>query len=150
MNFPRLNFPAYSFKLSREDDTVYVFDEIRKKKIRLSPEEWVRQHVVQYLIQEKNIPKGLIKLESGLRLHGKQKRSDILVYDRNTQPVLLAECKAPQISIDEKVFEQAIRYNFIHRVPYILLSNGIAHYLCRMDYEEGNWEYCDLETWEMA
>ncbi len=136
-----LNFPSYSFKIKQDDDAAYIFDEIRKKFLVLTPEEWVRQHVVQYIIQEKGYPKSLIKLEGGLKLHSLQKRTDIVVYNTAGEKILLVECKAPSVKITQKAFDQIARYNIVHQVPLLFVSNGLEHYACQINIEEGNYYF---------
>lgn len=131
-----LNLPPYPFKITDDDGVLTLFDEIRKKKIIITPEEWVRQHFVQYLIQQKHYPKTLIKLEGGHKLHGKPKRSDILVFNPEGQKMLLVECKAPSVKIDQKVFEQIARYNMVHKIALLAVTNGLQHYYCKIDFEK--------------
>jgi hypothetical protein len=123
----QLNFPTYKFKTKREQDINYVFDIIRKKYVVLTPEEWVRQHIVHYLITEKKYPQSLIALERGLTVNGRKKRFDILVFNKNGQPHLLIECKSPEIEVNKAVFEQIAIYNSQFRASYLLLSNGLQH-----------------------
>ena len=130
----KLNLPSYPFKIKQIQDTNYIFDEIRKKFLVLTPEEWVRQHIVQYIIQEKGYPKSLIKLEGGLKLHTMQKRTDLIAYNSSGQKILLIECKAPAVKIDQKVFDQIARYNIIHRIPLLAVTNGLNHYYCQIDF----------------
>ncbi len=134
-----LNLPPYPFKLSQKDNQLFIFDELRKKNLVLTPEEWVRQHFIQYLIQNKKYPKSLIKLEGGLKLNQLQKRTDILIYSKNGIPEVLVECKASSVKIDQKVFDQIARYNMIHQVKYLVVSNGLKHYFCEMDYDKNNY-----------
>lgn len=136
-----LNLPPYPGKLRRNEEHIEVFDPIRKKWIILTPEEWVRQHFINYLLEEKKVPKSLIKVEGGLKFNQLQKRSDILVYDRHGKPVLLIECKSPNVVLSSKTFEQAAVYNTSYRVLYMGISNGIDHYYCRMDYENNSFSY---------
>lgn len=133
-----LNLPNYSFRIKEEDKKTKIFDEIRRSFFVLTPEEWVRQNLIQFLIQEKQFPKALIAVEKGLKLHGMQKRMDILVYDRKGQPLLMAECKAPEVSIDQSVFEQIGRYNIRMKLPYLLVSNGLDHYCAKVDFDKAN------------
>lgn len=123
----QLNFPTYKFKTKREQDINYVFDIIRKKYVVLTPEEWVRQHIVHYLITEKKYPQSLIALERGLTVNGRKKRFDILVFNKNGQPHLLIECKSPEIEVNKAVFEQIAIYNSQFKASYLLLSNGLQH-----------------------
>ena len=136
-----LAFPPYSFKLKEEGDVVFIFDEVRKKFLVLTPEEWVRQHVVKFLIQEKKVPKALIQLERGLTYNGLQKRSDVLVFNSAGQKILLVECKAPSVKINQDTFDQIARYNFVHRVPWLLVSNGLAHYCCLLNWEQNSYQF---------
>ena len=111
----------------------YIFDEIRRKYLVLTPEEWVRQHVVQYIIKEKGYPKALIKLEGGLKLNSLQKRTDIVVFNTQGEKILLVECKAPTVRITQNTFDQIARYNIIHKVPLLFVSNGLQHYACKIN-----------------
>ena len=129
-----LNLPQYPIKLTRRDGKVFVFDELRKKYVSLTPEEWVRQHFVHYLIRQKGYPPGLVANEISLSLNGTSKRCDTVVYDRQARPRVIIEYKAPQVAITEKVFTQISRYNIILKVDYLIVSNGMQHYCCRMDY----------------
>jgi type I site-specific restriction endonuclease len=139
----KLNFPDYTFKVKQQDSVNYIFDEIRKKYLVLTPEEWVRQHVVQYIIKEKGYPRSLIKLEGGLKLNSLQKRTDIIVFNTKGEKILLVECKAPDIKITQKTFDQIARYNIIHKVPLLFVSNGMQHYACRISISEQNYEFVD-------
>lgn len=130
-----LNLPNYSFRIKEEDKKTKIFDEIRRQFYVLTPEEWVRQHLIRYLIEERSFPKSLIAVEKGLRLNGLQKRMDVLVYDRSGQPLLMAECKAPEVKIDQSVFEQIGRYNIQMKLPYLLVSNGLKHYCAKVDFD---------------
>ena len=116
----KLNFPTYSFRFKNSENKVAIFDEIRKKFIILTPEEWVRQHVVQYLLQDKNYPK-------------LSKRYDIIVYQPNGAIYLLIECKAPEVTITQQTFDQIARYNLVLNAKYLMVSNGVNHYFCQMD-----------------
>jgi hypothetical protein len=138
-----LALPPYPFKLTDANGQLYIFDEIRKRKIVLTPEEWVRQHFVQYLIQIKKYPKALIKLEGGLKLNGMAKRSDIVVHDRSGQRILMVECKAPGVKIDQKVFDQIARYNITHQVQLLAVSNGHQHYYCTIDLQQRSYTFIE-------
>jgi hypothetical protein len=138
-----LNLPPYPFKISDKDGVLSIFDESRKKHIIITPEEWVRQHFVQYLINQKKYPKSLIKLEGGLRLNNMAKRSDILVFNNTGQKILMVECKAPSVNIDQKVFDQVARYNMTHKVELLAVTNGLQHYYCRIDFEKGNYKFIE-------
>lgn len=138
---PALNFPTYSFKLKEEAEKTFIFDAIRKKWLVLTPEEWVRQHMIEYLIQEKKYPKSLIQLEGGLKVNTLQKRSDILIYDSYGKPLLLVECKADTVKITQGVFEQIAAYNTQLQVRYLVVSNGLHHYCCEMDYTSKSYRF---------
>ncbi len=138
-----LNLPPYPFKLTQKGHQIFIFDELRKKTLLLTPEEWVRQHFVQFLIKEKKYPRTLIKLEGGLTLNNLQKRTDIVVFNRDGCPDVLVECKATSVKIDQKVFDQAARYNFIHKVNYLIVTNGLQHHFCQMDYKNNSYVFIE-------
>ena len=138
-----LNLPPYPFKISDENGQLSLFDEIRKKIIILTPEEWVRQHFVQYLIRQKNYPRSLIRLEGGLKLNGLQKRTDIVVFNSDGKRILIVECKAPSITIDQKTFDQVARYNMVHKVSLLAVSNGLQHYYCAIDLEKREYKFIE-------
>lgn len=127
ITLPELNLPAIVPQLNRDGDQVFVFDVLRKKNIVLTPEEWVRQHWIHFLIKNQRFPKGLISMERGLVYNGLQKRTDLLVFDRQGLPYFLIECKAPEVEINQKVLSQAITYNQTLKCPFIGLSNGKKH-----------------------
>jgi hypothetical protein len=134
LNLPLLNFPEYEFSLENRGDTIGIFDPVRKKYVTLTPEEWVRQHVLQYLAREKKVPLSLMGIEKKLKIGQTVKRFDVVVFSSSTKPVMLIECKAPQIQIREEVFNQAARYNLSLKTKYFLLTNGFDHFCCRLDY----------------
>lgn len=138
-----LNLPQYPLRIKQDDKGTYIFDDIRKKFLVLTPEEWVRQHLVHFLIHEKKYPKSLIQLEGGLKLNSRQKRSDILIFNSTGQKVLLVECKAPSVKISQDTFDQIARYNFVHRVQWLLVSNGIQHYCCEIDFERSSYRFVE-------
>ncbi len=138
-----LNLPPYPFKISDENGQLSLFDEIRKKAIIITPEEWVRQHFVQYLIRQKNYPRSLIRLEGGLRLNGLQKRTDIVVFNNKGERILIVECKAPSVTIDQKTFDQVARYNMVHKVALLAVSNGLQHYYCSIDQEKRTYSFIE-------
>ena len=139
----KLNFPAYSFRFKNSENKVSIFDQIRKKFILLTPEEWVRQHTVEYLVQEKKYPLSHINVEKLIKINDRNKRYDIVVFKTNGEIFLLVECKAPEISISQTTFDQIARYNMILKADYLMVSNGLNHYFCQMDYE--NEKYIFLE-----
>jgi hypothetical protein len=118
-----------------------IFDPIRKKYVRLTPEEWVRQNFVQYLVNEGKYPPGLIAIEVKSGYNKLNRRVDVLVHNRSGRPVMIVECKAPDISLDDKVFDQIVCYNMGFRVPYLIVTNGLDHYACRIDVENNKYEF---------
>ncbi|OYD46207.1 restriction endonuclease subunit R [Sphingobacterium cellulitidis] len=136
-----LNLPPFPAKISKKQDQYYIFDELRKKHLLLTPEEWVRQHWVSHLNKHYQYPMALMKIEGGLSINELQKRSDLVIYNREGSRVLLAEFKAPSVKITEKVFEQIANYNSIYKIPLLLVSNGIEHYYCRINFEQENFTF---------
>ncbi len=132
----QLNFPAYPFRFKNRENKVYIFDQIRKKFIQLQPEEWVRQHVVSFLISEKKYPKSLINVEKELIINTLKKRYDVLVYHTDGSIALIVECKAPSVKITQTTFDQIARYNLTVKAKFLMVTNGIDHYFCKMDYEQ--------------
>ncbi|MEM9000340.1 MAG: type I restriction enzyme HsdR N-terminal domain-containing protein [Bacteroidota bacterium] len=136
-----LNFPRYSFKFKSSKNKVYVFDIIRKKFVLLQPEEWVRQHTVHYLIHDKGYPLGLTNVEKQLLLNNLKRRYDIIVYNPDGSIKVLVECKAPEIRISQAVFDQIARYNSSLRSEYLMVTNGLTHYYCKMDYKNEKYSF---------
>ena len=131
----RLNLPQYEIKISEKDGKRMIFDFLRRKYVALTPEEWVRQHFVHFLIEHKGYPKGLIGNEIELQIGAKRLRCDSILYNKMTQPQMIIEYKAPTIPIQQKVFQQITTYNLLLKVDYLIVSNGIQHYCCKMDYD---------------
>ncbi|MEL1248246.1 type I restriction enzyme HsdR N-terminal domain-containing protein [Flavobacterium helocola] len=131
----KLNFPVYSFRFKNSENKVSIFDEIRKKFILLTPEEWVRQHVVQFLLQDKNYPKSYINVEKLIKINDLSKRYDGVVFQPNGEIFLLIECKAPEVPISQQTFDQIARYNLVLKAKYLMVTNGLNHYFCQMDFE---------------
>ncbi len=131
-----LKFPSYDFKVQDRGGSAVVFDAVREKWIPLLPEEWVRLHTVQYLIKEKGVPAGLIGIEKAFKYKGMQRRADVIVHDRQGRPVLMVECKAPSVKIDQSVFDQVARYNLVIHARYLFVTNGLQHYCCEVDREK--------------
>lgn len=128
-----LNLPSYSFRLKSSENKTLIFDIIRKKYVVLTPEEWVRQHIIHYLIEEKKYPQSLIAVEKKLELNGLTKRTDIVVFNKQGNPEIIIECKAPEVTINQTTFDQIARYNMTLNAPFLMISNGINHYYCTMD-----------------
>ena len=131
----KLNFPTYSFRFKNSENKVSIFDEIRKKFILLTPEEWVRQHVVQFLLQDKKYPKSYINVEKLIKINNLSKRYDGVVFQPNGEIFLLIECKAPEVAISQQTFDQIARYNLVLKAKYLMVTNGLNHYFCQMDFE---------------
>lgn len=130
----QLHFPAFDFKLRNADNRQEIFDTVRRKFVALTPEEWVRQHLIHYITLVKGYPIATIGVEKQLMLNKMPKRFDLVIFKRNGSPLLLAECKAPEVEITEKTFDQAARYNMLLQADYFLITNGLEHYPCRLDY----------------
>lgn len=138
-----LNLPTYPFKLKKLGERTQIFDAIRKKYVVLTPEEWVRQNFLQYLIEEKKFPASLIAVEAGLKYNQMQKRMDVLVYDKQGSPHLMVECKAPEVKITQDVFDQIARYNMVFKVKYLVVTNGMNHFCCLMDYTNNSYNFLE-------
>lgn len=134
----RLNFPEYKFQVLEKAGKLAIFDPARKKYVALTPEEWVRQHVIQYLHREKKVPLSLIGVESEIRLYKTQKRFDIAVFDRNGHPQLIVECKSPSVTVSPEVLDQVVRYNMALKVGFLMLTNGIQHIYCQVNKHDNS------------
>lgn len=137
----QLQFPAYSFRFKNSENKVAIFDEIRKKFIIITPEEWVRQHVVQFLLHDKKYPKSHINVEKLLKINDLNKRYDVVVYNPDGSIFILVECKAPEIKISQHTFDQIARYNMTLNAEYLMVTNGLNHYFCKMDYEKERYDF---------
>ena len=137
----KLNLPEYTFRTKRENGKHLIFDSIRKKFVVLTPEEWVRQNFIQYLKKEKNYPENLMAVEKQIMVNGKQRRFDLLIYLRNGKPNLIAEFKAPNVKITQDAFDQVVRYNMALRVERVIVSNGLQHFACEIDYVKYSFIY---------
>ncbi|WP_456376233.1 type I restriction enzyme HsdR N-terminal domain-containing protein [Lutibacter sp.] len=129
-----LNLPTYTFKIKSNENKYSIFDIVRKKYVSLTPEEWVRQHIIHYLIKEKNYPISLIAVEKQLTINNLIKRTDILVFNTKGTPEIIVECKAPSIKITQHTFDQIARYNLKLNANYLIVSNGLEHFFCKMDF----------------
>jgi hypothetical protein len=136
-----LNLPQYSFKITGKDGNEMILDPVRRKYVKLTPEEWVRQNFIQYLVNEGKYPLGLMRVEVLFIINKLKRRVDILIHNRSGQPVMIIECKEPEVKIDDKVFTQIVNYNMGFKVPYIVVTNGIDHYACKCDHEQNKWEF---------
>jgi len=129
----KIHFPAYDFRYKSKENQRYVFDIIRKKFVVLTPEEWVRQHALWYLISDKHYPASLVNVEKKLVVGQMTKRYDIAVYDNSGRLSLLVECKRPDVPVTQYTFDQAARYNMVLEAPFLWLTNGLTHYYCHVD-----------------
>ena len=135
MNMPQLNLPNVALKTKLVEGTTQVFDAVRKKYLVLTPEEWVRQHFIHYLNKEKNYPLGLMGVEQMVKYNGMQTRADIVLYTADGKPNVIVECKAPNVKITQDAFNQIAKYNFKLKVEFLVVTNGMQHFCCKMDYE---------------
>ena len=131
----QLNFPSYSFRLKASKNKTLIFDIVRKKYVVLTPEEWVRQHVMHYLIKHKKYPVSLLAVEKQLEINSLVKRTDIVVFNPQGNPKIIIECKAPKITISQDTFDQIARYNLQLKANYLMVTNGLDHFYCLMDFE---------------
>ena len=131
----KLNLPSYPFKLKSNENKTLIFDKLRKKNVVLTPEEWVRQHFVMYLIEEKKYPVSLIAIEKQLTINNRKKRTDILIFNAEGKPDIIVECKAPKIKITQDTFDQIARYNLKLNANFLIVTNGLEHFYCKMDFE---------------
>ncbi len=136
-----LNLPTYFFRIKQDQEKKYIFDEIRRRFVLLTPEEWVRQHVIRYLETARQFPHALISIEKGFSRLRVKLRYDLLVFDRKGKPLMIVECKAPGVEIDQRSFDQASRYNQHHKAPFMLITNGRKHFCCRIHPESREYQF---------
>ncbi len=136
-----LSLPDFKAILRDKEGKREIFDPIRKKYVRLTPEEWVRQAFVAYLIHYKNYPSGLMSVEKEIIFNKQKRRPDIVVFRNDLKPLLAVECKAPEVKITQEAFDQLIRYNSVIQVKYLAVTNGLQHYCCAMDYDGNSYQY---------
>ncbi|MEE1206262.1 MAG: type I restriction enzyme HsdR N-terminal domain-containing protein [Prevotella sp.] len=135
----KLNIPSFQMKLSGTQERPKILDILRRKFVALTPEEWVRQHFIHFLIEHKGYPLALMANEVALSCGNKQLRADTVLYDRDLNARMIIEYKAPTIKITKRVFEQVTAYNFLLHVDYLIVSNGLTHYCCKMNYENNSY-----------
>lgn len=138
-----LNFPTYSFRFKSSENTLSIFDIIRKKFVYLQPEEWVRQHVVHFLAETKRYPKIRINVEKQLQVNQLKKRYDVVVFNPSGSVEILVECKAPNVEITQATFDQIARYNHELRAKYLMVTNGLVHYYCQMDHIQEKYSFLE-------
>lgn len=137
----KLNLPSHQFKIKNSENKQLIFDIIRKKYVVLTPEEWVRQNFVQYLIKEKKYPISLISVEKQLVINNLKKRFDILIFNTSGVPDIIVECKAPSIKITQDTFDQTARYNMKLKATFLIVTNGLIHYFCKFDTENKQYQF---------
>ena len=136
-----LNFPSYTFRLKNSENNIHIFDVIRKKFVLLQPEEWVRQHCIHFLTNEKKYPISLINVEKVVHINGLNKRYDVVVYNPDGSIHLIIECKAPKVKISQSAFDQIARYNLALKASCLMVTNGLNHYFCTMDHNLGIYNF---------
>jgi hypothetical protein len=139
----RLNLPPYPIKIQEKGEKRQIFDFLRRKWVALTPEEWVRQHFTHFLVEHKNYPQALLANEVELRIGEKRLRCDTLLYNKELRPRMIIEYKAPTIQIQQKTFDQISAYNLLLKVDYLVVSNGLSHYCCKMDYERQSYQFLE-------
>lgn len=141
LSYPPLNLPAADLRIESGDSGYTVFDPLRRRRVRLTPEEWVRQHFTAYLIQHKGYPAGLLGNEVSLTINGMTRRCDSVLYGLDRLPRMIIEYKAPSVALTQKVFDQVWRYNTVMRVEWLIVSNGLQHIVCHLDKEKGTYRF---------
>lgn len=146
----QLNLPEYQFNIKKEEsDSFVILDALRKRWVSLTPEEWVRQNFVRFLIEERQFPAALMNNEISLMQNGIKRRCDTLVADHNGEPLVIVEYKAPSVAISQKTFNQIVRYNMVLKARYLIVSNGLKHYCCKIDYDAGSYAFLqDIPCYE--
>lgn len=140
-NFPSLNIPLSELRLKSENGEIKVYDPARDKFVSLTPEEFVRQHFVEWLIRDYGYPRSLIANEAGVKVNDTKKRCDTIVYNRQENPLMIVEYKAPGVNINQDTFDQIVRYNMALRARYLVVSNGLRHYCCVIDYKNNTYNF---------
>ncbi|MCH7534533.1 MAG: type I restriction enzyme HsdR N-terminal domain-containing protein [Bacteroidetes bacterium] len=136
-----LNLPAFNYKVKSEKDRFLILDQIRKKYVILTPEEWVRQHFISYLIEHKGYSANLIAVETSLKYQHQSRRADMVVYNTNGEPLVIVECKASNVKLSQKAFDQIATYNLHFKAKYLVITNGMNHYCCSMDYSNKSYKF---------
>ena len=137
----QLNLPIFQPKLKKTDGELYIFDQIRKRYLVLTPEEWVRQNFINYLIHHKGYPLSLMENEAIIQLNNMTRRCDTVVYNNKLKPLVIVEYKRPSVAINQQVFDQIVRYNIVLRVDYLIVSNGLEHFCCKIDYDTQKYSF---------
>lgn len=140
---PALNLPACEFRLREAGGKVEIYDPFRRRYVRLTPEEWVRQHFVQFLVREQGVPAALVAVEAAFTYQDMPRRADLIIHNRQGRPLLMVECKAPDVTIQQRVFDQVARYNKVVQARYLVVTNGLVHYACRLDLDRHTYAFLD-------
>jgi hypothetical protein len=149
--YPPLNLPGIDGRLRHHEGRIEIFDATRRKFVALTPEEWVRQHFAEYLVNHRGVPRTLTGIEISLKVAGLNKRCDILISNNTGKPCILVECKAPQVAITQSTFDQVARYNLALGIPWLMITNGMVHYACRLAEDETHYAFSpEIPTWETA
>ncbi len=144
-----LNLPAYDARTRTRAGLAEIYDPLRQRYVRLTPEEWVRQHVVQFLVRGRGVPRGLVAVERAFAYQGMTRRADVVVHDRRARALLMVECKAPAVPVTQSAFDQVARYNKVLRAPFLMVTNGRTHYCCRIDRARGTYRFLpDLPAYD--
>ena len=144
-----LNFPEYNFRMRANGTVKEIFDTVRGRWVIITPEEWVRQHVIAWLREAKHYPGSLMAVEKQIKVNGLLRRCDVVCHNTAMQPLVIVECKSPDVAITQELFDQAARYNLTVGAKYFLLTNGLRHFCCTMDHENQQWTFLqDLPEWE--
>ena len=139
--FPKLNLPAFNLKTKMEGEMLKIFDSLRDKYVALTPEEYVRQHFVNFMTTLLHYPPSIMANEIGIDLNGTRKRCDTIVFGSDANPLMIIEYKAPRVEITQNVFDQIVRYNMELRAGYLIVSNGMRHFCCKMDYKNNTYHF---------
>lgn len=137
----QLNLPDYQFNIKSNEKGCLILDTLRRRWVKLTPEEWVRQNFVRYLIDDREFPAALMNNEISLTQNGIKRRCDTLVANQNGEPLVIVEYKAPNVEITQKTFDQIVRYNMVLKAKYLIVSNGMSHYCCKIDYENNSYSF---------
>jgi hypothetical protein len=137
----QLNLPQYSFRIKKQNEKLVIFDSQRKRYVALTPEEWVRQNFIRFLIEEKGYPAAYLAIEKQLNMNGMKKRCDAILYNEHAQPFLIIELKAPNVAISQATFDQVAVYNAKLKVDFFIISNGIEHFCCKVNLETARYEF---------
>lgn len=137
----QLNLPHHEVALKREASGIKIFDRLRNKYVALTPEEWVRQHFIEFLINDRGFPPSLMGNEVGLTLNSTQRRCDSVLFNARGEAIAIMEYKAPTVSLSQKTFDQIVRYSMVLNAPYLIVSNGMTHYCCEIDYSNHSYRF---------